>query len=150
MAKTTGDRIDLHDRQPFTFPADTPFYIRHGYHNLNPKTSSYRRLDFKLFIDGVQQVHGSKKRGKTIFATGVEDYWLFWIFNFRQGLPAGSYVFRREYWIPCHVAAEDWETVNNCADPNEIILGFSDDRTGTFTGTFIRSKKETEYKIQID
>ena len=148
MPRTIENRITLYDTSPFTFPANTPFFIKHGYHLLDPHDASNRQLGFKLFIDGVQQV-GRKRRGKTQTTTGI-DYWLYWRFIFPQGLPPGSYVFRREFWLPCYIARDDWKTVPSCADPNEIILGHSNEKTGTFSDPYIKLFRRAEYNVQID
>jgi hypothetical protein len=148
VPRTAGQQILLYGTDPFTFPANTPFYIQHGYHQLDPNEAPYKQLDFRLFIDGVQQVNGRKRRCRTVTATGI-DYWFLWTFIFPHGLPVGSYVFRREYWVACHIA-EAWGTVPKCADPNEIVLGFSNDKKGNFIASFIKIPKVAKYKIQID
>ena len=58
-------------------------------------------------------------------------------FNFPDGLPKGKYVFRREYLVRCY-EAQEWGTVNHCDDPNAIVLGFSNERTGKFEITLRR------------
>jgi len=147
MASTTGDRILLHGTDPFTFPADTPFHIKHGYRfeESVPRWGWWTQWDFKLFIDGVQRPYDWRIRIRE--RIGFPDlirfwewkriYYLWWIFNFPNGLPKGKYVFRREYWVCCHVA-KDWGTVNHCDDPNAIVLGHSNEKTGKFELTSIR------------
>jgi hypothetical protein len=153
IERATVSRICLYGTDTFTFPANTPFYIQHGWGEI--RRSDRSGLDFKLFIDGVQRNHDANYL--TLGAGGPICYpyihsaspprirgsfpplhWYFlWVFRFPNGLPAGDYVFRREYYIRCQIALDmDIGAVSECSDPNEILLLGSFEKTGQFLGSF--------------
>lgn len=87
---TTGTRIGLY-APPTTFPANTPFYVQHGFGCAFteagcPQTLMNGGLLFTLYVDGVLQSPSN------VFVTsdgeGIAKWWLT---NFPNGLPAGDH-----------------------------------------------------------
>ena len=90
---TTGQRINLFaPPEPATFPANTPFYIEHGYIcDLNDvgciKTQISALSTFSLYVDGVLQ----RSTVDVDVANGTISKR--YLTNFPAGLPAGVHTF---------------------------------------------------------
>lgn len=115
----TGDRINLFD-PPATYPANTPFHIRHGfgwgYELPSPPADSPGQWRFELEVDGVyiqptftdfvtnvDPVTGTVSGGRTYY------------FNFPKGM-TGRHTFEGHWIVPCSVALDDG-SVSECANP---------------------------------
>lgn len=100
----TGDRISLFD-PPATFPADTAFWIGHGWcltqEELDegvvdsPSDVIRRASRFELFVDDVA-VPLATDLQRDVDICVVQK---FNFHNFRAGLPAGAHHFRGEWYL---------------------------------------------------
>ena len=130
-SKAIGDKINIFAGDAFTFDADTPFHISHGFAEVKPKEHKFKEFGFDLFIDGVQQDYDHLKKTRIKVDKGVE-FLLQWIYNFPDGLPAGDYVIRGEWRVTCHVAV-DWGAIPGpCTDPSEWVIFHENETVGTF------------------
>ena len=101
---TTGTRINLFPGfvGPTTYPADTPFYVEHGFgcadqaatdvatdNCLDPQTT------FVLLVNGVQQ---QAITDLEVSSGGIVEA-KFMVSNFRNGLPAGTYLFEGQWFF---------------------------------------------------
>jgi hypothetical protein len=129
--KTTGTQINLYAGDAFTFDENTPFYILHGFGGEDVIHIKFKYLDFKLFIDGVQQVPDSISiapetgEGRALFSK-------LWTFNYPDGFTAGEYVFHAEWLLACYYAVELGKIPGPCADPYEMVIGRQTTKVGTF------------------
>ncbi len=124
----TGDRIMvLPPPDPAEYPANTPFFIQHGWYPGPDVTPG--QWFFALEVDGVRIL--PTLRTHTTFAEKGEVYFLrTWIYNFPQGM-TGQHTFRG-YWIaPCSYAL-DLELTDWCANPNADFAVFENEVTITF------------------
>jgi hypothetical protein len=92
---TTGTQIGLLFQPPATFPANTPFYIEHGFSTTPPFSPPDGTIGsgmdagthFDLSVDGVAQTG-------TVDIDNQPGVWLKRnLYNFPDGLPAGSHTF---------------------------------------------------------
>lgn len=131
--KTTGEQISLYGGEAFTFDANTPFYIRHGYGGEDITYIKFKYLDFKLFIDGVQQeadfisIVPEPGVGGILFSK-------LWTFNYPNGFTDGEYVFHAEWWMACYYAVDLGEIPGPCANPYEMVIARENTKVGTFNG----------------
>ena len=128
--KIVGERINIRTGDAFTFDADTPFYVEHGFSEFNPKDIKFKDVGFDLFIDDIQQeVDYLRKAPYKIDKVTV--FLVRFIFNYPDGLSVGDYVFRGEWKVACHVAEElGW--VPSCDDPDEWFIFYENEVIGTF------------------
>jgi hypothetical protein len=92
---TTGAQLNIRF-PPATFPANTPFYVEHGFGCLldrDAASCAHASTVFVLWVDGVQQ--SSQKDVSVVYNTFVGDYLLSvgYLTNFPDGLPAGTHTF---------------------------------------------------------
>ena len=130
-SKTIGEGINIFTGDAFTFDADTPFHIAHGFAEIRPKDYKFKEFAFDLYVDGVLQDVDFLDKTPIKVDKGVE-FLLKWIYNFPDGLPAGDYVFRGEWRVTCHVAV-DWGVIPGpCDDPGEWVIYYQNEMLGTF------------------
>jgi hypothetical protein len=81
----TGTRIGIY-RPPATFPANTPFYVQHGFTcETGTEACPFGKGNFSLYVDGVLQP-------STVVVTNVDGVVAkYWLTNFPNGLPAGDH-----------------------------------------------------------
>lgn len=115
----TGEQILLLCDGPFCsgtleYPANTPFYIDHGWVLMPTKGDQPGQYAFQLELDG-----------STVDPTYV-DHWTevkgfgpvlyrSWIFNFPQGM-SDSHTFVGHWIVPCGLALE-YDLVDECENP---------------------------------
>jgi hypothetical protein len=89
---TTGTQVSVFAGVDVEIPAGEPFFVRHGWAEEYRPMSTLHSFGFDLYVDGMQR-HGPRE---IVVEDGV---WVDqrWIFNFRQGLPAGTYTFYGEW-----------------------------------------------------
>lgn len=121
-----GEQICLHpycDSEQ-TFFADEPFYVAHGW--LLEGEHAIGNWDFNLYIVGVPVPDGRR----FISPAGNDEFGFVWrIYNFRNGLPAGEYTFVGFWFIPCQYGPDPSE----CTTPNEPVVAYENTVTITFT-----------------
>lgn len=115
-----GERINVFLRTPKTFPADTPFHIRHGYWLWPPYDSANGLWDFDLEVDGVYQKEDYVDRWVDPYHGETPDIYRHWVHNFPEGLPAGKHTFVGRWYAPCKVA-ESWG-LPPCSNQNELVF----------------------------
>ncbi len=89
---TTGFRVSVIAGADVEIPAGEPFFVQHGWGAEYRPMSTLHSFGFDLYVDGIQK-HGPRE---IVIEDGV---WVDqqWIFNFRDGLPAGTYTFFGEW-----------------------------------------------------
>ena len=103
---TTGERVSVFDGVDVEIPAGAPFFVRHGWAGESHPMSTFHNYQFNLYVDG-ELKHGVPD---IVIDKGR---WLdvYWISNFRHGLPAGTYTFSGEWIDPTGIAHETEITV---------------------------------------
>jgi len=120
-----GDRIFIFSDGVQRFPADSPFHIKHGWTVVPGETQAIGVHDFFLEIDDEPVLNGLRY----ISPNPHEAYGLaIRIFNFPNGLPAGTYTFKGFWYQPCQYQY----SLAECPDPNESVLS----KTTTVVITF--------------
>ena len=90
---TTGSRISVLTG-PYQYPANTPFYVEHGFGcflNSDAANCATASTSFVLFVDGVQQP--SRKDVDQVSLDGVRLLGVGYLTNFPQGLTVGAHTF---------------------------------------------------------
>lgn len=126
-----GPRINVLRGTPTTYPAGAPFRIEHGWSSCLAASDllANGRLGFDLDVDGVERepsfVDVSRLRKEdTGLACDVLNRST--VYNFPNGLPAGSHTFRGHWIGPCKPLVGDDQYDAICANPAEVIeAGFS-------------------------
>jgi hypothetical protein len=105
---------------------DAAFFVSHGFGLVPQDEGPVGRNDFRLDIDGVDQ-----GKGRLLIAgVGYEDPYLglvkgqmarYRLFNFPEGLEAGTYTFTGHWFAPCRVAADLYSYPGPCPSPNAPI-----------------------------
>ncbi len=78
-----------------TFPADTPFHVRHGFANETIKWLG--KYGFELDVDGVPQTTDFKE----IAVDREAGATVLWYFNYPAGM-TGTHVFTGRWYAPCN------------------------------------------------
>ena len=84
---------------------------------------------FRLEVDGVDQ--GKGKLQNT--SLGPQSLSRLWLYNFEDGLPAGTHVFTGHWSLPCSVAVDSGLAPGPCDLPNEPTEIITIPLTVTFT-----------------
>jgi hypothetical protein len=120
----TGPRINL-NWGPTTFPAGEPFHITHGWYMMPSEDAPVGLWNFELEVDGVPM----KPTFRWIEAYPADPSmgyptWLVRtpVFNFPDGMEAGSYTFTGHNYAPCEKAVEYGLYPGPCSTPNEKIV----------------------------
>ena len=122
-AETVGDRIDLAS-PPATFTAGEPFYIQHGWGwetgeaPYQPASLALGKLQFTLAVDG-------EVIEPTFVWRTVDDdrlFWQRWIFNFPDGLSAGTHRFTGTWSGPCMEMVHSNLYFGTCEQPTEVVV----------------------------
>ena len=83
----TGTRIGLF-KPPTTFPANTPFYVEHGFVcETGTEACPFGQGNLSLYVDGVLQ------RSTIVVTNAGGVVAKLWLTNFPDGLPAGDHTF---------------------------------------------------------
>ena len=131
-----GEKINVLLGSPTTFPAGTPFHIRHGW-GLAPADQALGIWSFRLDVDGVPRDPDFVLRSTDpVPATGY-DYPVLnrgWVFNFPEGM-YGTHTFTGHWIAPCGAAVSELGYAGPCATPNEPV----DTLTRSLTVTFVRT-----------
>ena len=121
---------------PTTFPAGEPFHISHGWSIVPDEYAPVGRWTFELEVDGVPM----KPTFHWIEAYPAEPNMGYptWVvrtpvFNFPDGMEAGSYTFTGHNYAPCEQAVYYGLYTGTCSTPNEKIDVFTRTLTVTFT-----------------
>jgi hypothetical protein len=128
-----GDRINVLLGFPASYPANTPFHIRHGW-GLLPHVEA-GIFSFELDVDGVPREEDFVLR----FAvppglTGLPNVILVrtWVHNFAAGM-TGTHTFTGHWIAPCDQADDVGEYTGPCRTPNEPVEAITRSLTVTFT-----------------
>jgi hypothetical protein len=130
-----GDRIRIFFVDPDqTFPAGTPFHIRHGV-SLNAPGDSARALyEFKLDVDGVPQVANFVLIDTFPFGGGSNQVWQ-WVYNFPTGM-TGTHTFTGHLLGPGAVMVSDGAYSGDCGS-NPMAQVEADFSPQSVTVTFV-------------
>ena len=125
-----GTRVNIVAGTPTTLDADTPFYILHGWGVQPNLVQAIGATDFRLDVDGVDQGRGSLQNTGVGVAGAVVKLHLY---NFHDGLPAGTYTFTGHWFLPCGPAVAQGLFPGPCDLPNEKVEVFTIPLTVTFS-----------------
>jgi hypothetical protein len=128
-----GDRLNLFAGAVQTFPADTPFHIRHGISS-NAGDIARGLYEFKLDLDGVPQE--ADFVWIQTFPTGDGSNQVrSWVFNFPDGM-TGRHTFTGHLLGPCAVLVSDGNYSGSCGN-NPMAQVEADISPITVTVTFV-------------
>jgi len=119
-----GERIDLIQGTPTSYPAGQAFHIRHGWGiGATAPPAQAGIFGFRLDVDGVPRVADGAVRSTDPAPVTAYDYPILnrgWFFNFPEGM-TGRHTFTG-YWIaPCQQAADELGYPGPCRAPNEPV-----------------------------
>jgi hypothetical protein len=125
----TGERIDISWSGTQDYPANTPFYIAHGWGDVSPHAVPGQVL-FELELDGVM-VKPTYVEQMTVVGEEGLAFYTTWVFNFAEGL-TGQHTFEGHWIGPCIIALY-YDLVDECANPmadydwhySEVIVNFN-------------------------
>ncbi len=136
---TVGEVILIHpaDVPPppevITFDAGKAFHIRHGWCWNTGTDQAVGVRDFRLSIDGVPVEDGLRftqpSPDQTSGCGNLGFGSITRIYNFPDGLPAGTYTFEGFWYISCQYGPNPSE----CTDPNAPVLAIYSNVPITFT-----------------
>jgi hypothetical protein len=111
---TTGTQINIRF-PPATYPANTPFYVEHGFGCLLDSDSAScanASTAFVLWVDGVQQP--SQKDVSVVYNTfiGAKLLGVSYLTNFPDGLPLGTHTFTGIWYQNGSISDEATATVS--------------------------------------
>jgi len=113
-----GEAINLYTGYPTSFQAGTAFHIMHGW-VMGPKDKWKGVYDFKLEVDGVyQRVDFLMKSPWDQDPT--KEAWA-WVYNFPNGMSAGSHTFIGHWFAPCQALLDDGIYPGPCPKHSEPI-----------------------------
>lgn len=95
----TGDRLNLFV-PPATAPADTPFWVGHGFATEPPELPAAiadGSAWFELYVDGAAV--SLRKDVDFLGGASVESVNIGWFHNFADGLPSGSHHFEGRWYV---------------------------------------------------
>ena len=98
-----GEQINLLTGGVPTYTAGQPFHIAHGWAFDPPDERPGPNYSFTLEINGIIANESYRSREKLT--------WL-WVYNFPDGMSAGTHTFTGTWFEPCHVSSEDCEKRN--------------------------------------
>lgn len=124
-----GTRIIL-SVGPTSMPADTPFHIIHGWSGISPNNSNPGHRGFEVDIDGV---FVKNAYALTTGTKGTGSLTRLWLYNFQDGLPAGTYVFTGHWYLSCTEAVDYGIFPGPCATPHEKMEVFTIPQVVTFS-----------------
>ena len=132
-----GARINLRTGTPTTYPANTAFNIRHGWFTgaISP-AAALGIYDFKLDVDGVPRgADFIVREAVPPFVVDSDDAVLVlnWVFNFPDGMTAGTHTFTGHWIAPCQTAVEFAGYPGPCATPTAPVETETHSLTVTFT-----------------
>ena len=130
-----GDRLSLFAGPVQTFPANTPFHIRHGASFHAPGDSNTRGLyEFQLEVDGVPQ-QADFTLIQTFPIGGGSAQARFWVYNFPNGM-TGTHTFTGHLLGPCAQLVSDGSYSGSCGN-NPMAQVEADISPVTVTVTFV-------------
>lgn len=127
-----GDRIDLRTGYPITFPANTPFHIKHGWVSLipNPQNDPIGIYDFELEVDGVWLEEDFVMR-LVDFKNPDYPRQIQWVYNFASGM-TGTHTFTGHWYGPCRPLIDQGWYSGPCSTPNARVEAITQTLTITF------------------
>ena len=131
----TGPQIRL-DSGPATFPAGEPFHIPHGWGVVPDEFAPVGHWTFELELDGV--LLKPTFHWISAFPAQPSMGWPTWVvrtpvFNFPDGMEAGSYTFTGHNIAPCEQAVKYGFYTGTCSTRNEKVVTLTRTLTVTFT-----------------
>lgn len=123
-----GDRISMYG-WPTEFAAGAPFNIRHGWVQ-SSTDEGIGVFDFRLDVDGVPQP--LSYRWFYSESGNPDSLYRIFVYNFPDGLPAGSHTFTGHWIAPCQYAVDFLEYTGTCTTPNAPVETYSRTHTVTF------------------
>jgi hypothetical protein len=118
-----GPTISPLTGHPTTFAAGAPFHVANCW--LIPSTSDAIGK-FRIALE----VDGTAVAGEPLFSTTSGDPDIHnrcWVWNFPDGLSAGTHTFVQNWYAPCYATAQA------CTNPNELVVAASYTLTVTFS-----------------
>jgi hypothetical protein len=123
--RTTGEQIDIYESGEQEFPANTAFYIAHGWQF--DKGLSIGLMEFSLDVDGdeVSPTYIDNTQ------TTLEDNNHMWVFNFPEGM-TGVHTFTGHWTGQCNTLLR-YGLVSECSHPTARIDMITSEVVVTFT-----------------
>ena len=131
--KVLGERIFVSAGGSIEYPAGEPFFIYHGFGDVDPSVEIPGRSLFELEVDGIYQ----KPVFYNVYNYPVPDdvgRWKEqgWLFTFPEGM-TGTHTFTGHWWMSCKVAVGFGIYTGSCGTPNEQVEVFTNSLVITFT-----------------
>ena len=109
-----------------TFSANTPFHFRHGFGQ--PANLSHKgAFGFSLTVNGVPLAATTTQTLTLPSPPGPAFQFLFWYYDFPNGLPAGTYTLHGVWTAPCEAAIADYGFAGTCSKGEPVVVK---DKTG--------------------
>jgi len=109
--ESVGPPINILVGTPTTFPAGTPFHIKHGW-GLEPSSDAVGKYSFALEVDGAYGAEDFVLR--SVITGNLDVLARTWVFNFPSGM-TGTHTFVGRWLAPCYV------TPGPCSNPNAAV-----------------------------
>jgi len=121
----TGDQINIYDSGAQEYPANTAFYIQHGWLILKPNSIGW--LAFELEVDGALIPATYIDHS----GTTMDTYNHSWVFSFPDGM-TGVHTFSGHWYLQCNAALR-FGFVTECSHPTAHVDLQSSEVVVTFT-----------------
>jgi hypothetical protein len=113
----SGDEFNILLGTPLTHPSGEAFHLAHGWLLNLAIDRPAGQFDFRLELDGAPVEENIVER------SGSRDGYLFVkVYNFPEGLAAGTHTFTGYWYGPCRSLVEQGSYPGPCANPNEQVL----------------------------
>lgn len=123
--KPVGEQINLIGGAPGTMDAGEAFHILHGFGLIPADTQAVGQIEFRLEVDGEDQGEGkllTSGVGLDVAPFQKGEMTRRWLYNFEDGLDAGTYTFTGYWYYPCQAAVDGFGYPGPCAPKNAQVL----------------------------
>ena len=123
-----GVRFNLRSGRPTTHEAGEPFHIQHGWLLRPPEDKALGKWTFALWVDGKPRQVDWKDFTANQSQEGQIELTRLWVFNFADGLPAGTHTFKGTWYAPCYEVEDDcrWPFKKVAKETFELVVTFTE------------------------
>jgi hypothetical protein len=127
---TVGPAFNIFTGHPSEFPAGAPFHFLLGWDPIPTTTHAIGKFSWSLDVDGTPRAADFHFFGPS----PIQDDALAraWIFNFSDGISAGTHTFVAHGFTPCDFAVASFGYANPCSNPNAVVEAVTLTMTVTF------------------